>query len=448
MRLWDKLTDNIFVFSLTAKRDLVLILFLYLYNCFTFSAYPLLGQVAIKPWLLLVWLYGFAMLVPLFWRNRAPVVVFIGQLIATVIALPFLSIYSPVVGIPVALYTVAAYRNKPVSLLALLLSIIPNGLVATVAGFASGQPATSVNTGIFLIVTAIGALVGGQLTQATRRHIEYLEREQAATREAEERKHTAAWEAEVVARERRRIAGELHDSISHAVTVIVLLASGAAQIADTSSAQAKQSLINIATVAKQAMSELRRLLTVLDSGSAEHTSRNSVPGLEHNLQSGLAGVPALLEAVRAAGISVSVLHEGTKSVLPPNVELTAYRIIQEGLTNVLKHAGKHAKPRLRLIWDSASLLIQIDNGTGPVKVVKPQENTYGWGLRGIRERVDAVGGDLRFGPDEEVGYRLTAVLPVTMSAPVKLAPANLPPLSDQNNENQNEHNSNSSDGHG
>jgi signal transduction histidine kinase len=413
--------------SLPVTRDAVLLLILYLFNFFTFSAYTQLAQVPTKPWLLLVWLYGLVTLVPLFWRDRAPVAIFVVQSILIVAAWPILKYYSPVAGLPVALYAIAFHRNKTICLLALMASFIPNGLVAAaVAGFAA-EPAqrklaTFISSAIFLVLVAIGACIAGQLTQASHRHIARLERERAAAREAEERKQVAAREIEVIAAERRRIARELHDSVSHAVTVIVLLSSGAARVADTNSVQAKQSLEDIATIAKEAMAELRRLLTVLDNGSSNRNNAATIDGLE--LQPGLNDLPVLINSARVTGVSVTTRFEGKRLVLSPDVDLIAYRIVQEGLTNVLKHAGKDADPQLRLIWEPQNLLIQIDNGIGLSEAVHSQAVTGGWGLRGLRERVTSIGGSLSAAPHAGAGYRLTAILPVAVSAiPSKLSPA-------------------------
>jgi signal transduction histidine kinase len=411
---WAPTKDDMSV-MVTVTRDATLLLMLYLFNCFTFSAYTQLSHLATKPWLILVWLYGLVALVPLFWRNRAPVAIFIVQSIVIVIGWPILKYYSPVVGIPVALYAIASHRNKTICLLALLTSFIPNGLVAAADGLAVEPPqrqfATFVSSAVFLALSAIGACIAGQLTQASHRHIEYLEREQAAAREAE-----------VISAERQRIARELHDSISHAVTVIVLLSSGAARVADTSPTQAKQSLENIATIAKEAMTELRRLLAVLGNGSSGHNDAAATDG--PGLQPGLNDIPMLINSVRAVGVLVTAHFEGKRRALSPDVDLIAYRIVQEGLTNVLKHGGKDAKPQLRLIWEPQNLLIQIDNGIGLSEAVHSQTVINGWGLRGLRERVTSVGGSLSAAPHAGAGYRLTAILPVMMSTiPSKLSSA-------------------------
>ena len=114
--------------SLSAKRDALLLPALFLFNCFVFSTWFELGNVATKPWLLLVWLYGLAMLVPLAWRDRAPVTVFISQCVLTVAAWPIMPLYIPVAGISLSLYAVSVHRSRKISLLALLASFIPSGL--------------------------------------------------------------------------------------------------------------------------------------------------------------------------------------------------------------------------------------------------------------------------------------------------------------------------------
>ncbi|MGH3756015.1 MAG: sensor histidine kinase, partial [Pseudonocardiaceae bacterium] len=208
--------------------------------------------------------------------------------------------------------------------------------------------------------------------------------------------------------ERRRIARELHDIVSHSVTVIVLQAAGAARIADTNFAQVTQSLAHIETTGKQAMGELRRLLGVLEADDPP-----SQPAGTSDLgpQPGLADVTKLLTSLRATGMPVTVHVTGTPRNLDPSVDLAAYRIVQEGLTNVLKHAGKDSNPHLRLRWDTHNLLIQIDNDTNPAQAHRSQALSVGRGLAGLRERAHAAGGHLHAGPHDS-GYRLTATVPL------------------------------------
>jgi signal transduction histidine kinase len=390
----------------STKRDAILLPALFLFNCTSFSAWPYLGHVADKPWLLLVWLYGLVGLAPLIWRDSKPLTVFTSQCALTVAAWPIMQYYVPAVGIPVSLYSISVHCDKKVSLRALLASFIPVALSTTVAfrfySAPTQQVSSFVQNAVFLVLATVGAWSGGRLTRANQRHVQYvreLELERAMTQEA-------------VAKERRRIIRELHDIVSHAVTVIVLQAAGAAEVADINLARVKQSLGNIENMGKQAMAELRRLLGVLEA--SDPTDQPTDIG--YGPQPGLADLVALLTRVRASGMPIAVHEEGTRSVLDPSVDLAVYRIAQEGMTNVLKHAGKNANPQLRLVWKADSLLIQIDNGTNLAEAHSGQALPVGRGLVGLIERAHAVGGSLHAGPHRGGGYRLTATLPFAASA--------------------------------
>jgi signal transduction histidine kinase len=387
---------------LSVKRDALILPALFLLNCFFFSAWLRLGSVATDPWLLLVWLYGLAVLVPLAWRDRAPMVVFAIQWLLTVAAWPIMPLFTPVTGIPVALYAVAVHRSRKFSLLALAASLIPTGLGAAVALRVYSAPADQLrsfvpNVVLLLFVTA-AAWGAGRVSRASLRHVQNLERERETVREA-------------VDAERRRIACELHDIVSHAVTVIVLQAAGAARIANTDMAQVTRSLECIETTGKQAMAELRRLLGVLRAGDPASPS----PG-ELGPQPGLSEVTVLLNSLRATGMPVTVDVEGTPRNLDPSVDLAGYRIVQEGLTNVLKHAGKESTPRLRLVWKADSLLLQIDNDSCLEGAHCRTALSVGRGLAGLRERAHAVGGTLHAGPHHNGQYQLTAILPLADTA--------------------------------
>lgn len=387
----------------SVKRDTLLLPALFIFNCFVYSAWVELGQVASRPWLLLVWLYGLFSLVPLAWREEAPVAVFATQWVLSVAAWPFMSHYIPVAGITVALYTVSVYRDRGVALLALAASFVPIGLdlAAELRLPHPGYDAYEVffTNGVLLVLAAGWAWVLGRVTQANLRRVHELEREREATREAE-----------VLAAERRRIARELHDIVSHAVTVIVLQAAGAARVAKTDLTQAIRSLTHIEAAGKQAMTELRRLLGVLEDSSP---ASDSTGVNEFKPQPGLADLPELLASLRDAGMPVTVHREGTPAELDPSIDLTAYRIVQEGLVNVLKHAGKDANPQLRLIWEPQSLHIQIDNDITVMKTHRATPLCGGRGLVGLRERAHAAGGTLHSGPHPQGGYRLTATIPLT-----------------------------------
>jgi signal transduction histidine kinase len=406
----------------SVKHEAFLILVLYLFNFFSFSSWTHLGQLGTKPWLLLVWLYGLVTLIPLAWRDSAPVTVFATQWVFAVAAWPMMPHYTPVIGIPAALYAVSVHRSKKISVLALLASFIPIDLNAAVAfRTPHDNPLTAFfSNAIYLALIAVGAWVAGRLTQASKRHVQQLERERETIREAE-----------VLAAERRRIARELHDIVSHGVTVIVLQAAGAARVAKTNFNQVTQSLAHIETTAQQTMTELQRLLGVLeDSDPANHAAGTD----EFRPQPGLVDLPELLTPLRATGMPVTVDVQGTPQDLDPSVDLAAYRIVQEGLTNVLKHAGKNSNPRLRLAWEAHSLLIQIDNDTTLAQAHRGQPLSAGRGLVGLHERAHAVGGCLSAGRHHQ-GYRLTATLPLATSAtPAEVSSTTVPRASTQDRE--------------
>src|SRR5262249_38446907 len=138
----------------------------------------------------------------------------------------------------------------------------------------------------------------------------------------------------------------------------VLQAAGASRVANTNFAAVTQSLAHIEATGKQAMAELRRLLGVLEASNPD----NPTGALgELGPQPGLADLPLLLTSLKDTGMPVTVHVEGTPRNLDPSIDLAAYRIVQEGLTNVLKHAGVNSYPQLRLVWEDRQLLIQIDN---------------------------------------------------------------------------------------
>jgi signal transduction histidine kinase len=400
---------NIISVSPGTKRNILLICAIFLLNFFFYSSWFHLIHLTSEPWLIFVWIYAVGALVPLAWRDKAPVIVFVIECILTAIAWPFVTYYVPVSGVPVALYAVAVHRSKKTSLLALLASAVPLGLNSA-AQFKfytefQFQIRSFIATAVFLLIVTIAAWGTGRLTRASQLHVQQLERERETVREA-------------VAAERTRIARELHDIVSHAVTAIVLQAAGASRVANTNFAQVTQSLANIEAMGKQAMAELRRLLDVLEASSPD----NPAAGLDElGPQSGLADLPLLLTSLQDTGMLVIVHVEGTPRNLDPSIDLSAYRIVQEGLTNVLKHAGVNSHPQLRLVWEDRQLLIQIDNDVNKAAASRGAALSIGRGLVGLRARAHAAGGRLHAGPHHNGGYRLTATLPLPDPAQRRLS---------------------------
>ena len=385
----------------SARWDMRFLPALFLFNCFVFSSWWPPSKFVTSPWLSLAWLYGLVMLAPLVWREKAPLTVFATQCVLTVTAWPFFELYTPITGVPVALYAVSVRYSKRISLPVLLMSFIIGGLPAAVAlkinDYTYEEKIRSfIQNSIFLVLLVGFAWALGRGTQASKRRVQYLESEQKTAQAA-------------VIEERRRIAAELHDIVCHAVTLMILQAAGAARVAKTDLAEVIQALTNIEAKGTQAMAELQRLLGVLrGEDPADHAASDS--GLRP--QPGLANLLELLGSLPAIGKQLTHQVEGTPRDLDPSVDLAAYRIVQEGLTNVLRHAGERASPQLRLVWQTHNLLIQIDNGTNLPNAHHGQATSGGRGLVGLRERVHAVGGHLEAGPHSGAGYRLTAILPL------------------------------------
>jgi len=204
--------------------------------------------------------------------------------------------------------------------------------------------------------------------------------------------------AEAVAEERTRIARELHDVVAHAISVVVLQARGGRKLLASEPAAAKEAFDVIEGVSEQALIEMRRLLGLLRQGDGE---------LVLAPQPSLTRIDELVAGLRASGLPVEVTVEGDPAPLPPGVDVSAYRIVQEALTNALKHAGPaHAHVFLRYGADELELEI-LDDGSGA-----GHGGGSGQGLVGIRERVAVIGGELDSGRRPQGGYAVRARLPL------------------------------------
>ncbi|WP_459751890.1 sensor histidine kinase [Streptomyces sennicomposti] len=211
-----------------------------------------------------------------------------------------------------------------------------------------------------------------------------------------------------VAAERARIARELHDVVAHNVSVMVVQADGAAYVLDAAPDQAKKALETISSTGRQALAEMRRLLGVLRTG--EHQE-----GGEYVPQPDVEQIEDLVEQCRESGLPVDFRIEGTPRPLPSGVELTAYRIVQEALTNTRKHGGPNAGASVRLVYfdDGLGLLVEDDGKGAPHELYEDGGvDGQGHGLIGMRERVGMVGGTLDAGPRPGGGFRISALLPL------------------------------------
>ncbi|MBQ0827292.1 sensor histidine kinase [Streptomyces tagetis] len=211
-----------------------------------------------------------------------------------------------------------------------------------------------------------------------------------------------------VAAERARIARELHDVVAHNVSVMVVQADGAAYVFDAAPDQARKALETISSTGRQALAEMRRLLGVLRTG--EHQEAG-----EYVPQPDVGQIEDLVEQCRTSGLPVDFKIEGTPRELPSGVELTAYRIVQEALTNTRKHGGPHAGASVRLVYfdDGLGLLVEDDGQGAPHELYEEGGlDGQGHGLIGMRERIGMVGGTLDAGPRPGGGFRVSALLPL------------------------------------
>ena len=334
------------------------------------------------------WVYvpvALAMTVPLAWRRRFPlavVAVVMGAFaVQSLILDPTPTPDVELVPALVAVYSVGAHGRRWESYL----------------GLAIGLGAGLVWLGVddFLLPTVVfgGAWFAGTLFRKRHLYAEALaERARVLEREQEANARIAA------AEERVRIARELHDVVGHSVSVMVVQAGAERLALGDERPETREALLAIEGTGRQALAEMSRLLGLLRSGDE---------GLSLTPQPSLKDVEELVHKIRDAGVPVELHVEGEAGELPPGVDVSAYRIVQEALTNVVKHAGPaHASVVVRYGPDSVELEIADDgrgmsNGNGP-----------GYGLSGMRERVELHGGSLETGTRSGGGFVVKALLPL------------------------------------
>ncbi len=287
----------------------------------------------------------------------------------------------------VAVYTVGAHCDIGKRILGIAW-LVAGMVLAAAIGMPNTQTSDIATTGAIYFAT----FFFGVAIQNRRLYSQQLE---ARTALLERERGEEAKRA--VADERLRIAQELHDVVAHSMGVIAVQAGVGAHVIDTDPAEAKKSLDAISTTSRSTLTEIRRLLGVLRADD----------GGQYQPAPGLQDLDRLAGELRSAGLTVDVDVEGTRADVPPGVDLTAYRIVQEALTNVLKHAGPaHAK--VVVGYEPLALRLEIaDDGRG----VNGRASKGGHGILGMRERVGVYGGSLQAGPAPGGGFRVIARLP-------------------------------------
>ncbi|WP_055616215.1 sensor histidine kinase [Streptomyces phaeochromogenes] len=300
-------------------------------------------------------------------------------------------------------YTVASNGTRWASRLALTAGLFaaPLSQLRWPDGNTSG--AGHVAIVVFQMVPFALAWVLGDSLRTRRAYFAQLE-ERAARLEKEREAQAKV----AVAAERARIARELHDVVAHNVSVMVVQADGAAYVLDSAPDQAKKALETISGTGRQALAEMRRLLGVLRTGEHQESG-------EYVPQPDVEQLDDLVEQCRSSGLPVDFKIEGTPRPLPSGVELTAYRIVQEALTNTRKHGGPNTGASVRLVYfdDGLGLLVEDDGKGAPHELYEEGgADGRGHGLIGMRERVGMVGGTLDAGPRPGGGFRISALLPL------------------------------------
>ncbi|MET9773348.1 sensor histidine kinase [Streptomyces sp. NPDC006367] len=303
----------------------------------------------------------------------------------------------------VIVYTVAATGARWSSRLALVMGLCAAPLAQLRWPKEDMGLGSNIAITVFQTVPFALAWVLGDSIRTRRAYFAQLEERNARLEKEREAQAKVA-----VAAERARIARELHDVVAHNVSVMVVQADGAAYVLDTAPDQAKKALETISTTGRQALAEMRRLLGVLRTGEHQETG-------EYVPQPDVEQIGELVEQCRTAGLPVDFKIEGTARPLPSGVELTAYRIVQEALTNTRKHGGPDAGASVRLVYfdDGLGLLIEDDGKGAPHELYEEGGlDGQGHGLIGMRERIGMVGGTLDAGPRPGGGFRISALLPL------------------------------------
>jgi signal transduction histidine kinase len=338
------------------------------------------------------WLGAAGCLIPLAWRRGNPVIVF-GVVLAAATAIMVADIpplaLTATAALLVALYTVAAHMPLRHALLAA--GAFEAWGVPTLVRW---SPSAAILPGTLLLTgTAAASVMTGVNLQTRRAYLAALE-DRAARLEKEQDQQAQL----AVATERTRVAREVHDIVAHSLSVMVALADGAAAAAPSSPVRAGQAMGQVAVTGRQAIGEMRRLVDTL---------RIDETGADHHPAPGIGQLDDLLTQARSAGLPARLVVEGRPHRLTQGAQLAVYRIAQESLTNIRKHAHAVTGATVRLQYTSEGIELCITDDGQPAGSGEP---TVGHGITGMRERAAAYDGTVQAGPRPGGGWRVRARL--------------------------------------
>lgn len=349
---------------------------------------------------------GLCLVIPLAWRRTHPVISAIavfGFALSQLLLGP--TLIPADLAVAVALFSVTVYgpvwahrtaiASAVVGSIALGLALAAETSFIDAVGTLFGI--TLFGSMFFLAIWAFG------LVRRSRRETFEALRDRAERLEVERDQQALI----ATAVERARIAREMHDIVAHSLSVVVAQADGGRYAAAHDPEAATRALATISDTGRMALADMRRLLGVLRDGPNDHDTMDRLP------QPDAADLQGLLDQVRESGTAVAFTQLGHERQLPPGARLVIYRVAQEALTNVLKHAGPGAQAIVTLQWRPTEVHLEVtDDGRGAATT----SDGAGLGLMGMRERVDVYGGTVRAGPRPGGGFGVTMVLPVPSPA--------------------------------
>lgn len=336
--------------------------------------------------------------VSLAWRRRAPIAVL--GFVVTVVIVYWVRGYGALLstlGLP-ALYAVAAHAEHRRRAWWAIGGACAALMIAASASVLDRPDAFRFLTALSMMAFLIGAAAAGVLIRNRERIFVDTER-RAAAAEADR----LAEAERAVAKERSRIAREMHDVVAHAMSVVAVQAAAGREIVHANPDRAAEVFARIEAVGRESLTELRRMLGVLRETGHDHASLSPQPGV--------ADIAGAVAQSCASGVATELVIDGTQRPVAPGIELAAFRIVQEALTNVRKHAGRTASATVRISYQSDVLVIEVtDDGRGAATTLAGVGT--GNGLIGMRERVEIYGGEFTSGPRTGGGYGVRAILPI------------------------------------